>query len=48
MPDTLFSFYKIDDIVGIIVERQMKILYKKSFPVGSKSHHKILELLQSN
>lgn len=48
LSDTLFNLYGINDIIGIVLDKQMKILYKKDFPMGKKSHLRILELLQQN
>lgn len=46
VPDSIFKLYNITDVLGVVINNNNKIIYQKSFPMGRKSHIKILELLR--
>lgn len=46
VPDSIFKLYNITGILGVVIDNKYKIIYQKSFPMGRKSHIKILELLR--
>lgn len=46
LPDSIFLHYNITDIQGVVIDNKSKIIYQKNFPMGKKSHIKIIELLQ--